>query len=445
MDGRPRVSIVTPCGEAVRGLADTLDSVVEQADVDVEHVVVGRATDAMSAARARYPRVKTLASDPARGRAAAVNLGLGAASGVVLGVLDAGDRLAPGALAAASAEIDPARARHVVIGRCLLGDESGRYAGLERPSEFAGLRRLLEIWRGASIAPPAIFWSAEAWRTCGPMDESAASEWIDYDFACRLARAFEIRRIDRPLAIARLRPEVPGERWTRDAALERGIAISRRHWGSPLGATSWRLRWSLARHRADRVGRARRHARDAHLARREGTGGALRHALAAIALSPAVAFYVGAYPALRARGLAAWRRSLDRVGQWGRLSSASVTYLDQTDAWSDGWVGPRLAVIREVRRPARSLGVSGWTDLQHFTQPLVLTVRVDGRVVGRHRVQQGGDFLARLPLAPPAEPGPHTVDVEASTWFVPDNHSGSGDLRPLAWRLGRIELDGAAV
>ncbi len=151
---------------------------------------------------------------------------------------------------------------------------------------------------------------------------------------------------------------------------------------------------------------------------------------------------MGAYPAFRERASRVWRRALDRVGQWGKLSSATAGYLEQTEAWSDGWVGPRLAVTREIEREARVVRVAGSADLQHMTKPLVLTVRLNGRMIGRHRVHQPGDFLVRIPLTDPLPPGVHTVDVEASTWFVHDSQTGSGDLRPLAWRLGHVELDG---
>ena len=58
--------------------------------------------------------------------------------------------------------------------------------------------------------------------------------------------------------------------------------------------------------------------------------------------------------------------------------------------------------------------MSGWVDLGPIGKPLVLTVRVEGRVVGFHRLREGGDFLARIPLDTPLPPGTYTVDVEAS-------------------------------
>jgi hypothetical protein len=166
------------------------------------------------------------------------------------------------------------------------------------------------------------------------------------------------------------------------------------------------------------------------------------HAAAAILLAPKVAFYVGAYPALRGRAGRLWERALVRVGQRGKLSPTTMGYLEQTEAWNDGWVGPRLAVTREIEREARVVGVAGSADLQHMTKPLILTVRLNGRVIGRHRVRPPGGFRVRIPLTDPLPPGVNTVGVEASTWFVPDDQAGNGDLRPLAWRLGQVEVDG---
>jgi hypothetical protein len=276
------------------------------------------------------------------------------------------------------------------------------------------------------------------------MDESLAPPWLDYDLCCRFSRSYRFHRVDQVLARARLHPHAGMASPTRTEALDAGIAVSRRYWGAPLRPMRWWLALSCRRYSFDRVARARRHVQTAKEKRRAG-GRVLHvvmHAAAAVLLAPKVALYVGAYPAFRARATRVWRRSPTRVGQWGKLSPTTARYLEQTEAWSDGWVGPRLAVTREIEREARVVRVAGSADLQHMTKPLILTVRLNGRAIGRHRVHQPGDFLVRIPLTNPLSPGLHTVDVEASTWFVPDDQTGNGDLRPLAWRLGQVELDG---
>ena len=104
-------------------------------------------------------------------------------------------------------------------------------------------------------------------------------------------------------------------------------------------------------------------------------------------------------------------------------------------------MGPRLAVQRDTTPAAHAVGVTGEAHALSRDRPLVLTIRVDGLIVGRHRIGRSGEFAARLPLAAPLAPGPHTVEIEASQWFVPDRFQGNGDFRPLAWRLGEVELE----
>ena len=75
-----------------------------------------------------------------------------------------------------------------------------------------------------------------------------------------------------------------------------------------------------------------------------------------------------------------------------------------------------------------------------MSNALLLTVRVDDRVVGHHHIANPGDFAASIPLLSPMVAGDHKVEVEASSWFVPHRFARNGDYRPLAWRLIELEL-----
>jgi hypothetical protein len=55
-------------------------------------------------------------------------------------------------------------------------------------------------------------------------------------------------------------------------------------------------------------------------------------------------------------------------------------------------------------------------------------------------VERTGDLAVEIPLADRASPGPHTVEIRASGWFVSHAVTGNGDHRPLAWRVGEVEL-----
>jgi glycosyltransferase involved in cell wall biosynthesis len=442
MEGWPRISIVTPSFNQARYVRSTIESVRAQNYPDLEHIVVdGGSTDGSLEILREYPHL-TLVSEPDRGHADAVNKGFRFATGDVWAFLNSDDTLLPGALHRVAREMDPGRDRHIVMGRCRFVDADGQAIGIEHPSAFESHRRVLEVWKGHTIPQPAVFWTPEVWRHCGPLNEGLASPWIDYDLFCRFSRRYRFHVVDQVLATYRLHPESKTERWTDDERLRESIALSRRHWGSPLWPLHWQLALSLALFRMDRVGRARRHLRHTQEGWRRGARlHALSHALAGAVLAPEVAFYVGAYPALREGATGLWRRALDRLGQMGSLPPQTAAYLDRTEPWNDAWVGPKVVLNRANAVPARVVRIRGWTELKYMDRPLFLTVRVDAEVIGRHRLGESGDFAVQLPVPSPVATGAHTVEVEASAWFVPHRFARNGDFRPLAWRLGDVELE----
>jgi glycosyltransferase involved in cell wall biosynthesis len=441
MEGTPRVSIVTPSLNQSKYIAQTIESVMTQGYPALEHIVIdGGSTDGTLDILRRYPHLRTI-SEKDRGHADALNKGFRLAAGEIWGFLNSDDTLLPGALHRVARELDPARGRHVVMGRCRFVDEGGRSLGIEHPSHFESHRRVLEVWKGHTIAQPAVFWAREVWAACGPMDETLRTAWIDYDLFCRFSRRYPFHFVDQVLAQYRLHPESQTGRVSEAARLEEAIRLSRRYWGSPVTPAYWRLALSLALHRFDRVGRARRWLRRTQESWQRGE--VLRAAPGAVAgavLAPEVVFFVAIYPSLKDRATGLWRTTLEHLAQRSAVSPRTAAYLDRAEAWGDGWVGPRLVVSRETGCVARVLDLRGWADLSYLRKPLVLTVSVDGRVVGRHRLERTGDFVVELALPDSAPPGSHTVQVEASAWFVSHSFTGSGDYRPLAWRLGQIEL-----
>jgi glycosyltransferase involved in cell wall biosynthesis len=443
MERWPRISIVTPSFNQAQYIAATIESVMAQDYPNLEHIVIdGSSTDGTLEGLRRYPHLK-LVSEPDGGHADAINKGFRLATGDIWAFLNSDDTLLPGALHRVAAEIDPANGRHIVMGRCRFIDAQGRFIGIEHPSQFQSHRRVLQVWKGHTIPQPAVFWTPEVWKTCGPMDDGLKSPWIDYDLFCRFSRRYRFHFVNQVLATYRLHSESKTERWTEAERLEDAIGLSRRHWGTPLSPMYVRLVLSLAVFRLNRLGRARQHlCRAGESWQRGDVVRAILNAIAATVLAPAIAFYVGIYPALRGGEGRFWRRVVDQLGQLGSRLAQTPGYLDRTECWSDGWVGPRLVADCETARPARSVGIRGWVDLQYMSKPLLLTVRMDSHIIGQHRIEEPGDFAVRIPVPDPVDPGTHRVEVEASTWFVPHRFTGSGDFRPLAWRLGEVELEG---
>jgi len=94
----PRISIVTPCLNGERYIADAIDSVLRQGYPNCEHIVVdGASTDATLAVLQRYPHL-IVVSEPDRGSHEAMNKGIARASGDIIAFLNVDDGYPDGTL-----------------------------------------------------------------------------------------------------------------------------------------------------------------------------------------------------------------------------------------------------------------------------------------------------------------------------------------------------------
>jgi glycosyltransferase involved in cell wall biosynthesis len=306
----PRVSIVTrSCGDG-RVLGRAIESVLQQHYANLEHVVVVD-TAAPPEALLRYPHLRVV-SAPGVGSAGAVNAGMAAATGDILGLLDASDRLAPAALLRVAHELAPSRGRSVFLGRCRLLDEDDRPLGVELPSEFHGQARVLKIWEGETLPRPAVFWSREAWAACGPLDDQA-EPLPEYDLFCRLSARYEFCFVDEVVAASRIPSRSCAAASGLEPRIERAIRVSRRHWGSPLRTLYWRVAPSYWAFRVDRRRRAVRLLKRSGDRTRGSPPGRALGLLGGVLLAPEIVPDVLLVPALR-RGWNRLRSSRLRAG-----------------------------------------------------------------------------------------------------------------------------------
>lgn len=91
-----RISIITVTFNAVKTVADTLQSIATQTYGDIEHIVIdGASTDGTQELIARYTsRISRFISEPDSGIYDAMNKGLAMATGEVIGFLNADDAYA---------------------------------------------------------------------------------------------------------------------------------------------------------------------------------------------------------------------------------------------------------------------------------------------------------------------------------------------------------------
>jgi glycosyltransferase involved in cell wall biosynthesis len=429
----PRISVITSSYNQGRFIGETIESVRAQNYPNLEHIVVdGMSTDETEEVLARYSHLRVV-REPDKGQADALNKGFALATGDVLCFLNSDDTLQAGALERVAREIDPTSGRCVVMGRCRFIDEESRYLGIEHPSHFESFARMLEVWKGYFVPQPAVFWSANVWRECGPLRESSI---LDYDLFCRFSQKYRFHYIDSVLATYRLHAHSKTTNLSDHSRLQQCVQVSRKYWGSPLRPMYWRLTASLLLYRFNRQGRGNRLYRRAVEAWRQHQRiDAFRLSVAASVLAPEIAFHVGIYPRVRKLGAGALRRALDGLAGTRGVYPQTAVYMDHNAAWEDGWAGPNITVPIEAAGGEQSVVIQGWVDLTHIVEPFVLRVAVDGREVGSQQITQSGNFGFKLPLSMSIAPGSHRITVETSTWWVSHKVNRSGDYRPLCWRI----------
>ncbi len=408
MEILPPISIVTPYREQDSFLKETIESVTAEGYPDVEHLVLKE--------NISISRTATLLS------------AFNSASGQIFGVLDPGDTLVPGALRRVARILGRGSQIHAVVGRCRVLDERGRDTGIERPNRLAATERLLQCWKGRPTFAPAAFWTAAVWRECGPAE---ADPLPDYSLFCRLARKHRFVFLDRLLANCRLQGATDPV-WQREQ-MERAVRTSRAQWGSPLSLRYWRLMCSLARYRFDRTGRAYR--MYAHACSRLSSGASVAGFFLGAGsglLAPDVAFQLALYP--RLRSVAGHLFSKISGPPRPQVPAQTADLLDHTGVWADGWAGPRTVFEIEAVAGTRCLVIRGSVDLVHLT-PLNFRALIDGTDVGSRVVTRTGSFQIEFPLVSTLCPGRHVVEVRAGAWWIPHLTNGSGDYRPLSWRV----------
>ncbi len=196
---KPLVSVVTPTFNSERYLERTILSVLEQSHEPVEHLIVdGGSTDGTLAIVARYPHL-TLIQGRDRNMYDALNKGLKAAQGEIIGCLNSDDQYAPGALAAVVAAFERDAASDVVFGHATFVDEADR--------RLFDLAALPFSWRRfaaldfSSLCFSSVFWRRGIHERVGYFNDDYSLA-ADFDFYLRF-KPLRLRRLPRVLSLFR--------------------------------------------------------------------------------------------------------------------------------------------------------------------------------------------------------------------------------------------------
>jgi glycosyltransferase involved in cell wall biosynthesis len=180
-----KVSVITPSYNQAQFIKRTLESVATQTDVDVEHLVFdGGSQDDTVNLLMRFGRGVRWISKQDKGQTDAINKGILASDGDIVGWLNSDDIYYPGAIALAVAFFDSHPDIDVVYGMADHIDLSD-YAFEPYPTEAWDFERLKDR---CFICQPATFLRRRVFDQHGLLDDSL-KYCMDYEYWLRLASA----------------------------------------------------------------------------------------------------------------------------------------------------------------------------------------------------------------------------------------------------------------
>ncbi len=207
------VSVIIPCYNQGRYLAQAVGSVLCQSYRPVEVVVVNDGSREDLQAIADSPTVRHV-WQPHAGVSAARNAGFRQSAGSYVVFLDSDDRLTPNAVADGLQAFAGDREAAAAIGLCRMIGEDGDPRPFEQRGNL-GDDLYLELLRNNFVWMPAqVLYRREVLATGGPFD-SRVNACADYDLYLRIARARRLVVHDKVVADYRTH----GQNMSADAAL----------------------------------------------------------------------------------------------------------------------------------------------------------------------------------------------------------------------------------
>jgi glycosyltransferase involved in cell wall biosynthesis len=227
-----RISLVTPSYNQGHFLRRTIDSVLAQrGDFDLEYRVLdGASTDDTLEVLRSYGDQVSWVSERDGGQIAAINKGLRAATGDVVGWLNSDDVLQPGALARVARAFEAHPRVEWVHGRCVIIDEHDREIRrwMSQYKHFRCKRHTFhKLLLGENyISQMTAFWRRSVHDEIGYLDPRHDLSF-DYDFFLRLAKRGDPIYLDDTIAAFRwYDASKSGEGFVRQLAQATEIALA---------------------------------------------------------------------------------------------------------------------------------------------------------------------------------------------------------------------------
>lgn len=241
----PRISVITPSFNHAAYLRQCVDSVLDQRYPNLQYLVAdGGSSDETVNILRSYGDALAFISERDHGQSDAVNKGLRAADGEIIGWLNSDDYYLPECLA----RVIECFARHpdaaMIYGRALMVDRDGR---TQREYPTFDLRRT-DLQRKCFICQPTVFVRREVLADIGLLNPNL-DVCLDYDWWLRIMRDHRAVYCDHVLAASRHYDSTKTSARRLRALVEAGY-LMREHFGG--ASWRWSAKWLAHRWMLDR-------------------------------------------------------------------------------------------------------------------------------------------------------------------------------------------------
>jgi hypothetical protein len=252
------------------------------------------------------------------------------------------------------------------------------------------------------ICQPSVFMSREAFATAGMMNWTMHYA-LDYELWIRIAKQYPVLKVDDYLASSRMYGDNKTLSGRRKMYMEI-ISTVRTHYGYvPYEWVNGYACYLLDR-------------KDQFFDRSQPTR-----------LSYALSLLLGTYYNLgqRKRYWAEWARMTGFGGKF-------------TDRWDDGWISKEYIQQLAIGGDSETLSISGkhWAPVK---DGLLLTIKIDGKVAGTHKLTDGGPFEFQLECPRAARGKLATLTIQCDKTWRP---AANGDYRQLSCVIDSVRFEG---
>ena len=200
---QPRITIVIPSLNQAQFIEKTITSVISQEYDNLELILIdgGSNDGTMDIVKKYLPFIGYVESVKDRGQSHAINKGFSRATGALLSWLNTDDYLLPGALNALADAYKNAKPSTGAITGCgNIVDGNGTLIREISPKKV-DLASCADWFYGSDFSQPSCFFTKEAWKKCGPLDENLDFA-LDYDLWMKIAKHFDFMVVDKLLSNA---------------------------------------------------------------------------------------------------------------------------------------------------------------------------------------------------------------------------------------------------